>query len=276
MRNGRNKLIQDNLSSLVKKYSQSDVIQTIEREYKAQSAQNIATELIDDNRYLAKVKLSKSKVKSFAEQLAIDPLIEPIIVRPKQEHYEVIIGRKRLFASRRAGVEKVPALVRNYTDEETLLILLAVARDEHNVNVLEIAYICNHLANDFGYTQASLAALTHQSRPQITNIMRLLNLPDNVLRDLNDQKISYGHARALCALPEASIKKIIQEIYTNNLTVREAERLVAKTKGKKDDPRLKKLNRKYKTKTTAATNKITFEFSSEKQKDAFLDKLLKK
>lgn len=276
MRNEKKKLIQDNLSTLLKKYAKTDVIQSIEREYKAHPTQNINTELIDDNRYLSKVKLSPKKVDIFAKQLEIDPFIEPLIVRQKQDHYEVIIGRKRLFAARQAGIEQVPTLIRNYNDEETLLILLAVARDEHKVNVLEIAYVCHHLAKDFGYTQADLAALTHQSRPQITNITRLLNLPDNVLLDLNDQKISYGHARALCALPETSIQKMLKQIYEKNLTVHETERQVAIMKGKKVDKRFKEITKIHKGKVYVEANKVIVEFKSEADKEKFLDLISKK
>lgn len=232
MKKDKEKIIQSDLSRLLKKYAKSDVIFTMEKEYQATSTRMIEVALIDDNAFLKKLKPNEKAVKNLADSIKDNGMIAPLVLRAKKDHYEVIIGRKRLFSARLAGMKQVPCLVHEYTDEETLLILLAVTRDEHDTNAVEMAFIAQQLVQNYHYTQGQIALLAHLSRPQITNMLRLLNLPDSVIASIAAGRIQYGHARSLITLPESMILEMAKQIEAEKLTVREVEDAVSLMKGK--------------------------------------------
>lgn len=232
MKKDKEKIIQSDLSGLLKKYSKSDVIFTMEKEYQTASTRMIDVALIDDNTFLKKLKPNDKAVKILADSIKDNGVIAPLVLRAKKDHYEVIIGRKRLFAARSAGLKQVPCLVHDYNDEETLLILLAVTRDEHDTNAVEMALIAQQLVSAYHYSQGQIATLAHLSRPQITNMLRLLNLPDSVVNSIAAGRIQYGHARSLITLPESMILEMAKQIENDKLTVRQVEEAVALLKGK--------------------------------------------
>jgi len=157
-------------------------------------------------------------------------LLQPIVVRPLagastgQPKYELIMGERRLRASKRLGLESIPAVVRNTADENMLRDALLENLHRANLNALEEASAYQQLLNDFGITQEQLAERIGRSRPQITNTIRLLRLPPSVQQRVAAGVLSAGHARAILAAGDsAAMERLSDKIVNEDLSVRQAE-----------------------------------------------------
>ncbi len=263
----KNKLLKQELTSLISKYSQTNVLDELAKAHHQSPVEMMSTDLITDNAFVRKVTLSQSKLTEFVENYQRNILLEPLVVRAKDEKYEVIIGRKRLAAAKQANIAEIPVIIMNYNDEETLLILLAKARDSQRSNVLEFAYIFRHLNKKYGYLHESLARITYSSRAQVTNILRLLKLPNEILKALNNDEISFGHARALVSLEAEDAKNLLNLVITNKLSVRQLEAMISspKTIPFKGQDHI----------VLQTKNKVTIVFSSEEEALEFIEKSLK-
>lgn len=274
------RILKSNLTDLVKKFSKNDVIAEMEKEYQSLAAKRIPLSLIDDNAFVKKVLFSAATITRFAEGIAEKGLYNPLLVRPKGSHYELILGRKRYFGAKKAGLHDVPCVIRGAGDEETLLTLLADTRDQREGNVVEMALLYSALSSRFNYSQATLANLSHQSRSQVTNIMRLLKLPDHVLTEISQGTLSYGHARAIASLSEEEIESIVEKIHENSLSVRETEQLAKEYSSSLPSP-LPSISSEIKSKTGAKNvlikrASIVLEFSSEEDKNSFIERIKQK
>jgi ParB family chromosome partitioning protein len=271
-----NKILKTSLSSLIKKFSKNDVVAEIEKEYQQLPSKTIPLNLIDDNAYVKRVKLRPEIIDRFAKGIREKGFYSPLVVRKKGNHFELILGRKRYYGAKAAEIVSVPCALANVGDEEMLLMLLADTRDQRESNVLEMALLCQVLNSQYHYTQQTLADLTHQSRCQITNILRILHLPEPVLNDLCTGKLSYGHAKAIVSLSESEITEIVEEIYEHHLSVREVERIAKRYASKSQ---LASTEEDALVRTYGANNvdikkkSVTFSFGSEEQKRAFLNKI---
>jgi ParB family chromosome partitioning protein len=163
-------------------------------------------------------------------------VLQPIVVRPLGEKdgkptYELIMGERRLRASKEAGLEKIPAVIRETQDENMLRDALLENLHRSDLNPLEEASAYQQLLEDFGITQDQLAAKIGRSRPKITNTIRLLKLPASVQRRVAAGVLSAGHARAILALDgEAAMSAMAEKAINEGLSVRNIEELVAVTK----------------------------------------------
>ncbi len=163
-------------------------------------------------------------------------VLQPIVVRPLGDvdgkaRYELIMGERRLRASKEAGLSKIPAVVRETADENMLRDALLENLHRADLNPLEEASAYQQLLEDFGITQDQLAERIGRSRPRITNTIRLLRLPATVQRKVAAGVLSAGHARALLALPdEATMVAMSEKVINEGLSVRGVEELVAITK----------------------------------------------
>lgn len=155
-------------------------------------------------------------------------LLQPIVVRPTDSGYELIAGERRLRASKKAGLKTIPALVRQTADEQMLRDALLENLHRSQLTPLEEAAAYHQLLEDFGCTQEELATRLGRSRPQISNTLRLLNLPATVQRRVAAGVLSAGHARALLGLKDAAaIEKLAARIVAEGLSVRSVEEIVA-------------------------------------------------
>jgi ParB family chromosome partitioning protein len=157
-------------------------------------------------------------------------LLQPIVVRPLAgapagtPQYELIMGERRLRASKRLGLESIPAVVKNTADENMLRDALLENLHRANLNALEEASAYQQLLNDFGITQEQLADRIGRSRPQITNTIRLLKLPASVQQRVAAGVLSAGHARAILAAGDAeAMERLSDKIVNEELSVRQAE-----------------------------------------------------
>lgn len=160
-------------------------------------------------------------------------VLQPIVVRPKGAGYELIMGERRLRASKEAGLTKIPAIVRETADENMLRDALLENLHRSNLNPLEEASAYKQLLEDFGSTQDQLADKLGRSRPQITNTLRLLKLPLTVQSKVAAGVLSAGHARALLGAPdEITMTAFAEKTVREGLSVRSLEELVSNVKVK--------------------------------------------
>jgi ParB family chromosome partitioning protein len=160
-------------------------------------------------------------------------VLQPIVVRPKGAGYELIMGERRLRASKEAGLAKIPAIVRDTADENMLRDALLENLHRSNLNPLEEASAYKQMLEDFGSTQEELADRLGRSRPQITNTLRLLRLPLVVQTKVASGVISAGHARALLGAPDdQTMIALAERVIREGLSVRSLEEAVSGVKVK--------------------------------------------
>ena len=159
-------------------------------------------------------------------------VFQPIVVRPRRgsgadaEQFELVMGERRVRASKAAGLSTIPAVVRDTADEAMLRDALLENLHRADLNPLEEASAYQQLLDDFGITQAELATRLGRSRPQVTNTLRLLKLPESVQAMVASGVLTAGHARALVSLEDRSVQeKLADDIIKKSLTVRQAEEL---------------------------------------------------
>ena len=208
-------------------------------------------------------------------------VLQPPVVRDLGSgRYELIMGERRLRATKLAGLKTIPVIIRQSKDNEMLREALLENIHRSQLNPLEEGAAYQNLLNDFGYTHDELAIKIGKSRPAITNTLRLLNLPASVQRKVAAGVLSAGHARALLALTDgAEIDKLANRIVAEGLSVRAVEEIVATTSGKEKSaptksvktpsPRLKEiearladtLDTRVSVELGLAKGKITIEFA---------------
>ena len=164
-------------------------------------------------------------------------VIEPIVVRPLPDgKYELVAGHRRFIAAQRSGLQSVPAIVRNVSDEEALLFSLIENLQREDLTPLEEAEALARLANEFGFTHQKIAEQVGKSRSYITNSLRLLSLPESAKKALAQRKLNRGQALALLAIPEEERENVLKRILAFDLSVRDVEVLAEKYRRRKDEP----------------------------------------
>ena len=168
-------------------------------------------------------------MKDLAASITEKGIIQPLILRPDPhdaEKYEIVAGERRWRAAMWAELHEVPAIIREMSDVEMLEIAIIENIQRADLNAVEEAQGYKQLMDEHGHTQEQLSQAMGKSRSHIANLLRLLNLPEEVLEYLRDGKLSAGHARALINNENAG--ELARKIIRNNLSVREAEALVRK------------------------------------------------
>lgn len=174
---------------------------------------------------------SDDKLDELAASIAKHGIIQPIVVRPFQDGYQIVAGERRWRAAQRAQLHDLPAIVRHFDDSETLEIALLENIQRQDLNPIEEAEAYRKLTELFGHSAAELAELVHKSRSHVANMMRLLDLPPT-LRDLViEEKLSMGHARALLGSDNAV--QLAMLVIKNGLSVRATEALVQQERAPK-------------------------------------------
>jgi ParB family chromosome partitioning protein len=158
------------------------------------------------------------------DSIRLRGIIQPIVVRPNGHRYQIVAGERRWRAAQRAQLSEVPVLVRDFSDGETLEVALIENVQRQDLNAIEEAEGYQRLINDYGHTQDALGKLVHKSRSHISNLLRLLDLPEQVRSLVATGKLSMGHARAL--VPAQDPQAYADEVVRRNLSVRDTEKLV--------------------------------------------------
>ena len=189
---------------------------------------NIPIAEIKPNPYQPRKFFNDESMQSLVESVKKHGVAQPILVRRVANYYELIAGERRYRASVLAGLETIPAIIRSMTDQESLEMALIENLQREDLNSIETARGYQRLIDEFKLTHQDLSTIFGKSRSGITNILRLLSLPEKVQGAIIDGELSEGHARALLSLKkEPDILKYFEIILENKLNVREIENMVA-------------------------------------------------
>lgn len=182
----------------------------------------------------------EESMKELASSIKEIGLIQPIIIRPKANKFELVVGERRLRAAREAGMKSIPAIIKDSTDIEVLETALVENLMREDLNPLEEAHAFRELIEEFKITHENLADRLKKSRTYITNTLRLLALPVKIQKYLIEKKLSAGHGRALLSLQnQRDQEELAQLIIERELSVREAERLAERIKrGEKEKKKI--------------------------------------
>jgi ParB family chromosome partitioning protein len=163
-------------------------------------------------------------LEELAASIRVSGVIQPIIVKQAGPGYQLIAGERRWRAARQAGLERIPAIVREASDAESLELALVENLLREDLNPMEESEAYRHLLDQFGWTQEQLAQRIGRDRTSIANSLRLLRLPDEIQADLRSNRLTMGHARALLALPTSTEQlKLRAEILAHDWSVRATE-----------------------------------------------------
>lgn len=184
-------------------------------------------------------------LKALAESIRVKGVIQPLIVRADADdpaRFMIVAGERRWRAAQMAQLHELPVLVRDFTDAEVLEIAIIENIQRADLNPVEEALGYKQLMDRFGHTQEKMAEALGKSRPHIANMLRLLQLPDDVLDLMRQGKLSAGHARALITAPDPSA--LARQVVAKGLSVREVERMAKADKPATDTPRPRRVDDK--------------------------------
>jgi ParB family transcriptional regulator, chromosome partitioning protein len=230
---------------------------------------NLLIDEVFPNRLQPRKNFDDEKFNELERSIREHGVLQPIIVQKSVNGYELIVGERRWRASKKAGLKKIPAVIRDVTDLESLELALIENLNRQDLNPIEEADGYERLAKDFGLTQENIAKRMGKSRESVANIMRLLKLPRQVQQDMISGRLTMGHGRALLGLKsEQEILFLRKKIVDQSLNVRETEIQVNLLKHKSKDPKRSEkankdifirnlqteLERKLGTKVEIATN----------------------
>lgn len=205
----------------------------------------IDVNLLDPNPYQPRLSHDEKAIIELAESIKEHGLIQPIVVRKKESRYEIVAGERRWRAALKAGLPRIPAVIKDLGDEECALIALVENIQRENLNPLEEAVAYKNIQEKFKLTQEEIADKLGLSRSTVANTLRILNLPEPVKDLIRNNKLARGHAVAISGLPTEELQLKAAEITAKNgLSVRETEKLVNLLKGKATKKPGKKAARK--------------------------------
>lgn len=203
---------------------------------------NIDINNVTPNPRQPRSRFPKEALHELAESIKAQGIVEPILTRMRDGKYELVAGERRLRAAKLAGISVIPAIVKDFTDEQTLEISLIENLQREDLNPMDEAEGYARLSSEFGLTQEDIAARVGKDRSTVTNMIRLLSLPKQIKESLRKGEITVGHARPLLTLEDVEKQlHFWRQIIKGNLNVRDAEILVT---GKEEKPKVKKGGRK--------------------------------
>ncbi|MFB5762655.1 ParB/RepB/Spo0J family partition protein [Paenibacillus medicaginis] len=192
------------------------------------------------NPYQPRKTFEEDAIKELAESIRQHGVIQPIIVRSVLKGYEIIAGERRFRASQYCGNTTIPAVVRNFSDQQVMEIALIENLQRENLNAMEVAVAYQGLMEQFSLTQEELSMKVGKSRSHIANFLRLLSLPDEVKDYVSRGTLSMGHARAIVGVKDEQIlKQLAMQCINQHWSVRELEQAVQNLDHKKDDDKSK-------------------------------------
>ena len=236
------------------------------------------------NPYQPRQSFDEEKLKELADSIKEYGVLEPIIVTKSVKGYEIVAGERRTKACKLAGLDKIPAIIKDFSDNDMMQIALLENIQREDLTAIEEAEAYSKLLKVLGITQDELAKRLGKSRSHITNMLGLLNLPDNVKNDVLEGNISMGHAKVLSKISDVdTVNALVDKIKSKRMTVRELETLASNPDVPKKHPVVRQNDtKKYDFVEDAMTdkignrvriknNKIVIPFNSEKDLERILD-----
>ena len=189
---------------------------------------DVDIDLIEPNSLQPRTNFDEERLEELAQSIRANGIIQPILVRrTDSDRYQLVAGERRWRAAQRAGLQRIPCVVRDIPEDKVLELALIENIQRQELNAIEEAHAYKKLIETLSLTQEMVAQRVGRDRTFITNYLRLLRLPDDVQRLVEQEKISTGHARALLGIDDPDIqRKLAQSIINQSLSVRETERAV--------------------------------------------------
>ncbi|MEH6576206.1 MAG: ParB/RepB/Spo0J family partition protein [Amphritea sp.] len=250
----------------------------------------MSVDQIQRGKYQPRRDLEPQALQELANSIKAQGVMQPIVIRPVSENlYEIIAGERRWRASQMAGLDKIPAVIRDVPDEAAIAMALIENIQRENLNPMEEAIALDRLKTEFELTQQEVADAVGKSRSAVTNLLRLMNLTAEVKRLLEHGDLEMGHARALLGMEGEEQISAAKDVVGKKLSVRQTEELVRKLQQKKNeppkaakkpDPQLKdlsaNLSRRFDSKVTISENtvgkgKITISFDNREKFAAIME-----
>lgn len=197
---------------------------------------------IDPDKTQPRKIFDEEALNVLADSITTHGIINPVIVRKVGERYVLIAGERRWRAAKIAGVTDIPAIVKDYDEQQTAVVALIDNLQREDLNTIEEAQGMQRLIDEFNFTQDQVAQSVGKSRPAVANTVRLLTLPDPVKKLVSERILPPGQARLLCAFDEEELQiKYANEILNKGMNTRQAEQYIARVKA---EPREKKKEKK--------------------------------
>ena len=191
------------------------------------STNEIDVDLIEPNPDQPRSRFTESALDELAQSILANGIVQPIVVRRKGNRYEIVAGERRWRAAQRAGLRRIPAAVKDVSDDKLLELALIENIQREELNPIEEAAAYRKLIDNIGLTQEALAASVGKDRTLIATSLRLLKLPADIQRLIEEGKLSAGHGRALLLTDDISVqRRVARSIIERSLSVRVAERIV--------------------------------------------------
>ena len=238
------------------------------------------------NQYQPRTSFDEKKLNELSESIKKHGVIQPVLLRQEGKGYELIAGERRLRASKLAGLKKIPAVVAEISNIQSLEIAILENVQREDLNPLEVSKGYQRLKEEFGYTQEQVAKSVGKPRSSVANSLRLLSLPERAQTELEKGAISEGHAKVLLGIEPAKIENILERILKEELSVRALENSLINTNknqttGKeksRDELNLEsalssKLGSKVTIDDTKGKGKMTIKYYSYDELDGIIEKI---
>ncbi len=225
----------------------------------------IDLDLIEPNSEQPRTRFSETNLEELAQSIIANGVVQPIVVRRRGLKYQLVAGERRWRASQLAGLQKIPAMVKEVADEKLLELALIENIQRQELNAIEEAKAYKKLIETVGLTQEMLAERVGKNRTVITTFLRLLKLPDDVQKLVEEEKISAGHGRALLMVDDADKqRRVARSIMEMSLSVRETEKAVKRlAKNESEAAERKEVTPKIDANVKAAETKLRRRFSTQ-------------
>ncbi len=225
----------------------------------------IDLDLIEPNSEQPRTRFSETNLEELAQSIRANGVVQPIVVRRRGSKYQLVAGERRWRASQLAGLQKIPAMVKEVADEKLLELALIENIQRQELNAIEEAKAYKKLIETVGLTQEMLAERVGKNRTVITTFLRLLKLPDDIQKLVEEEKISAGHGRALLMVDDADKqRRVARSIMEMSLSVRETEKAVKRlAKNESETTERKEVTQKIDANVKAAETKLRRRFSTQ-------------
>lgn len=261
-----------------------DDIQNGDMEVERQEQSKIPVDEIRPNPYQPRKVFNDEALKELSSSIKQHGVFTPILVKKSIQGFDLIAGERRLRASKLAGLKDIPAIIVDFDDQEMMEIALLENIQREDLNVIEEAKAYEKLIQRLGYTQEQLAHRVGKSREHITNLLRLLKLPEDVQEYVVSKQLSMGHVRALLGLKtEANMRKVAKQSIDQGLSVRKVEQIVKDTNNKKTIEKPKediyvkaakeKLQEFFQTSVSISKNAISIHYENKEDLNRILELL---
>lgn len=219
-----------NLASLIREYQDSDLINTIEKSYQSETSIQLDLEKIRYNNISRNHFFQDKNLKELTESISESGVLNPVLVRKKNDYYEVVSGYKRFYIAKKLHLKTIPVVIRDISDDILIYLVLSRATHKRHDNILNKTYVFTILTEEYNVSRKDIAMISKISISQVNNIMRLKNLSSDVISLIKKDRLSYGQARVLVNFPKDKQIEHAKRIIDNNMSVHDIENMAKREK----------------------------------------------